>query len=193
VLDLAILSLGFMIHLWALPYTFKNLFFDSLVGIVQIGFGVTILATLSPASLIPSPLGLITGVGVGTACLGFQLLYNRGVKITKASLTRNFFLSQLLILCFFIPAEELFYRGVFLTRLSAIWGAFTAITITTALSSMIAVVSSRKPLYWAGSAIMGVLCGLGYYYSQSIWAPVLIHIGNDIGFEALNEPRDLFQ
>jgi membrane protease YdiL (CAAX protease family) len=193
VLDLVILSLGFMIHLWALPYTFKNLRFDALIGVVQIGFGATILATLSPSALLPSPMGLISGIGVGIACLGFQLLYYRGVKIRRADLTRSYFLSQLLILLFFIPAEEIFYRGVFFTRLWTIWGGLTAIVFTTALSTMITVVTSRKPLHWAGSAILGTLCGLGYYYTQSIWAPILIHLGNDIGFEALNEPRNLFQ
>jgi membrane protease YdiL (CAAX protease family) len=179
--------------MWALPYSFKNLFFDAIIGVVQLGFGFTILVYLSPLSLFPTPLGLITGAGVGIACFGFQLLYNRGVKLTRATLTKSFFLSQLLILLFFIPAEEIFYRGVFFTRLTAIWGGFTAIVLTTALSSMVAVVSSRKPLHWMGSAVMGVLCGMGLYYSQSIWAPILIRIGNEIGFEALNEPRNLFQ
>jgi len=49
VLDLVILSLGFLIHLWALPYSFKNLFIDSLVRLVQLGFGVAILVTLVTA------------------------------------------------------------------------------------------------------------------------------------------------
>ena len=40
---------------------------------------------------------------------------------------------------------------------------------------------------------MGVLCGLGFYWSQSIWAPVLIHVLNDFGFVTLNERRDLFR
>jgi membrane protease YdiL (CAAX protease family) len=193
VLDLIVLSLGFMIHMWTLPYSFKNPLFDSAVSLVQLAFGVTILAYLSPGSLPPSPLGLITGAGVGAACLVFQLLYNRGVKVTRADMTRGYFLSQLVVLLFFIPAEEVFYRGVFFSRLEAIWGPFTAVAISTALSSMTAIVSSRKRLFWTGSAVLGVLCGLGYYYSKSIWAPVLIHIGNDVGYEALNEPRRLFQ
>jgi membrane protease YdiL (CAAX protease family) len=192
-LDLIILSLGFMIHLWTLPYSFKNVLFDSFVGLVQLGFGLTVIASLSPGSLQPTSTGLITGAGVGAACLGFQLLYNRGIRISRAKMTRGYFLSQLLILLFFIPAEEAFYRGVFFPRLEAIWGPLTAVLISTALSSMTTIVSSRKRLLWMGSAVLGVLCGLGYYYSRSIWAPVLIHIGNDIGFEVLNEPRDLFQ
>jgi membrane protease YdiL (CAAX protease family) len=192
-LDLIILSLGFMIHMWTLPYSFKNVLVDSIVSLVQLGFGITILAYISPGALPPTPVGLITGAGVGAACFGFQLLYNRGVRVTRADMTRGYFLSQLLILLFFIPAEEVFYRGVFFSRLEAIWGPFTAVVIATALSSMTAIVSSRKRLLWTGSAVLGVLCGLGYYYSQSIWAPVLIHIGNDVGFEALNEPRRLFQ
>ena len=192
-LDLVILSLGFLIHLWALPYSFKNLFIDSIVRLVQLGFGVAILVTLDPHVLRPSPFGLITGLGVGVACFAFQIVWNRGVQLRAAALTRSFIASQLLILFFHIPAEEMFYRGVFFTLLSAIWGPFTALVISTALSTMIAVVSSRTPIKWLGSGLVGVLCGLGYYWSQSIWAPVLIHILNDCGFDTLNEQRNLFE
>ena len=190
--DLVILSLGFMIHLWALPYSFKNVLFDSIVGLVQLGFGFTILFYGSPASLLPTPTGLITGAGIGAACFVFQLLYNRGVKIKRSDLTRKFLVSQLILLLFFVPAEEVFYRGVFFNRLASIWGTTTAVLLATSLSTMITVVSSRKPLYWLGSAVMGVLCCLGFYYSRSIWAPILIHIGNDIGFRTLNDPKSLF-
>jgi membrane protease YdiL (CAAX protease family) len=193
VLDLVILSLGFLIHLWALPYSFKNLFIDSLVRFVQLGFGVAILITLDPRVLLPSPFGLITGLGVGVACFAFQIVWNKGVRLRAASLTRGFIASQLLILFFHVPAEEMFYRGVFFTLLSAIWGPFTALVISTALSTMIAVVSSRKPIKWLGSGLVGVLCGLGYYWSQSIWAPMLIHILNDFGFDTLNEQRNLLE
>jgi len=193
VLDLVILSLGFLIHLWALPYSFKNLFIDSIVRLVQLGFGVAILVTLDPRVMLPSPFGFITGLGVGVACFAFQIVWNKGVQLRAAALTRSFIASQLLILFFHIPAEEMFYRGVFFTLLSAIWGPFTALVISAALSTMIAVVSSRKPIKWLGSGLVGVLCGLGYYWSQSIWAPVLIHILNDCGFDTLNEQRNLFE
>ncbi|HYW82901.1 MAG TPA: CPBP family intramembrane glutamic endopeptidase, partial [Spirochaetia bacterium] len=146
-----------------------------------------------PHVLLPSPFGLVTGLGVGVACFAFQIVWNEGVRLRAAALTRSFIASQLLILFFHIPAEEMFYRGVFFTLLSAIWGPFTALVISTALSTMIAVVSSRKPIKWLGSGLVGVLCGLGYYWSQSIWAPVLIHILNDCGFDTLNEQRNLFE
>ena len=157
-LDLVILSLGFLIHLWALPYSFKNLFIDSVVRLVQLGFGVAILVTLYPHVLLPSPFGLITGLGVGVACFTFQIVWNKGVRLRAASLTRSFIASQLMILFFHIPAEEIFYRGVFFTLLSAIWGPFTALVISTALSTMIAVVSSRKPIKWLGSGLVGRAC-----------------------------------
>jgi membrane protease YdiL (CAAX protease family) len=192
VFDLLILSLGFMIHLWALPYSFKNILFDSIVSLVQLGFGFVILFYGSPSSLLPSAPGLIGGAGIGVACFVFQLLFNRGVKITRSDLNRRFFLSQLVLLFFFVPAEEAFYRGVFFSRLASIWGVSAAVLLSTSLSTMFTVVSSRKPLYWAGSAVMGVLCCLGFYYSGSIWTPILIHIGNDIGFQTLNERRSLF-
>jgi membrane protease YdiL (CAAX protease family) len=193
VLDLVILSLGFLIHLWALPYSFKNLFIDSIVRLVQLGFGVAILITLDPHVFLLSAFGLITGVGVGLACFTFQIVWNMGVRLRTASLTKSFLASQLMILFFHIPAEEIFYRGVFFTLLNAIWGPFTALMISTALSTMIAVVASRKQIKWLGSGLVGLLCGLGYYWSQSIWAPVLIHVLNDFGFDTLNEQRNLFE
>jgi membrane protease YdiL (CAAX protease family) len=193
VLDLVIFSLAFMIHMWALPYSFKNVLFDSVVKVVQIGFSIAILVSLSPAVLSPTPAALITGAGVGVACLAFQLLYNKGVRAAGKKFTRRLFLSQLMILLFFLPAEELFYRGLIFTRLAAVWGPFTALLISTALSTMVTIVSTRKPLYWTGSALMGLLCGLGCYFTQSVWAPLLTHILNDLGFETLQEPRDVFQ
>jgi membrane protease YdiL (CAAX protease family) len=193
VLDLVILTLAFLIHMWALPYSFKNLLFDAIVRIIQIGFSFTILLTLSPSALLPTPAALITGLGVGAACFGFQLLLNRGIRVRNTPFTRQILLSQLMILLFYLPAEEMFYRGVIFTRLASIWGPFTAVILATALSTMLTVVTSRRPLWWAGSAVMGLLCGLGCYYTQSIWAPILIHVMNDVGFETLQEPRNLFQ
>ncbi len=192
-LDLVILSLGFMIHLWALPYSFKNLVFDTIVRIVQLGFGVTILVYLDPAVFLPSAIGLITGAGVGATCLVFQIMWNRGIRLRAETITKSFIASQFLILLFQVPTEEIFYRGVFFTLLSAIWGPFTALLISAALSAMIAVVSSRRRILWLGSGLVGLLCGLGYYWSRSIWAPVLIHVLNDLGFVTLNEQRDLFR
>jgi membrane protease YdiL (CAAX protease family) len=193
VLDLVILSLAFMIHVWALPYSFKNLLFDCIIRVVQIGFSLAILFSLSPATLTPTLPALLTGTSVGAACLAFQLVYNKGARAAGKRITRQVFLSQLMILLFFLPAEELFYRGMVFTRLASIWGPFTALLISTALSTMVIVVSTRKPLYWTGAALMGLLCGLGCYYTGSIWAPIVTHVLNDLGFETLQEPRNLFQ
>ena len=182
-----------MVHMWAMPYSFKNLLFDSVVRLVQLGFGVSILVFLRPSALLPGPLGLYTGFGVGAACLAFQLLYSRGVRLRGRDLTGSFIASQAMILLFQVPAEEIFYRGVFFTLLSAAWGPLTGLLLSAALSMMITVVSSRRQILWLGSGLMGILCGLGYYWSQCIWTPVLIHVLNDVGFVTLNEKRNLFQ
>ena len=192
-LDLVILSLGFMIHMWALPYSFKTILFDTIVRLAQAGFGVTILLQLDPGTLVPSTVGLITGGGVGLACFFFQLVWNRGIALRRSDITRSFVASQLLILLFQVPVEELFYRGVFFTVLAAIWGPFTALLLSAALSTMITVVSSRRTIVWVGSGLMGVLCGLGFYWSQCIWAPILIHTLNDLGYVSLNEMRNVFE
>jgi membrane protease YdiL (CAAX protease family) len=192
VLDLAILSVGLLIHMFALPYSFKNLVFDSIVRLAQLAFGASILFFLQPQALLPTPAGLITGTGVGVAFLLFQMLWNRELLRRKLALSRRFIASQLLILLFQVPSEEIFYRGVFFTVLAAIWGPFTALVISAAMSTMIAVVSSRKPVNWLGAGLLGVFCCMGFYWSQSIWAPVLIHVLNDFGSVTLGEKRDIF-
>ena len=192
-LDLVILTLGLMIHMWALPYSFKNLLIDSIVRVAQLAFGIIILVFLNPSVFIPTPTGLMMGVGVGIACFLFQLLWSRGVRLRKSGITRSFVSSQLLILLFQVPTEEIFSRGVFFTLLAAIWGPFTALVISGALSTMLTIVSSRKQITWLGAGLLGLLCCLGYYWSQCIWAPVLIHVLNDVGFDTLNEQRNLFE
>jgi membrane protease YdiL (CAAX protease family) len=192
-LDLVVLSLGMLIHMWALPYSFKNLFFDSIVRVVQLGYGITILAALQPAMLRPNGRGFLAGVGVGTACMLFHIFWNRGSLLKAETIRRPFILSQTMLLFFHAPAEELFYRGVFFTVLAAIWGPFTALVITTALSTMVVVVSSRRTGLWLESAFVGALGCLGYYWSQSIWTAVLIRILNDVGFVTLTEQRNIFE
>jgi membrane protease YdiL (CAAX protease family) len=193
VLDIVILSLGLLIHMWALPYSFKNLLIDSVVRVVQLGFGLTILLVMNKGAFLPSPGGLMVGFGVGVACLGFQLLWHRGVKLRRADITRPFVASQALILLFQVPGEEIFYRGVFFTYVATIWGPFTALVFSAALSTMITVVGTRRQINWLGASLMGLLCCLGFYWSQCIWAPVLIHVLNDIGFDTLNERRNLLE
>jgi membrane protease YdiL (CAAX protease family) len=193
VLDLVILSLGLLIHMWALPYSFKNLFIDSIVRIVQLGYGITILAAMQPSMLLPNGLGLLTGGGVGVACMLFHVLWNRGALLKADKVNRRFVLSQVVLLCFHAPSEELFYRGVFFTMLAVIWGPFTAVVISTALSTMVVVVSSRRQGLWLESAFVGALGCLGYYWSQSIWTAVLIRVLNDVGFVTLTEQRNIFE
>jgi hypothetical protein len=65
--------------------------------------------------------------------------------------------------------------------------------VSASLTTMIAVVSSRRQLLWLGAGLLGTLCCLGYYWSQCIWAPVLIHVLNDAGFVTLSEQRNLFK
>ena len=191
-IDLIVLSVGLLLHMWALPYSFKNFFIDTVVRVAQLGFGLFILARTSAAALLPTPLGLMTGIGVGAACFVFQLFWNRDRPHDRAPLSRALVGSQVVILLFHVPTEEVFYRGVFFVSLTAIWGPFTALVLSTALSTMVTVVSSRRQLYWLGSGIMGVLCCLGYYWSQSLWTPVLTRVLNDVGYVTLTEQRNLF-
>ncbi len=191
--DLVILSLGLLIHMWALPYSFKNLLLDTVVRVVQVAYAISILVMAQPTWLRPTGLGLLTGAGVGVACLLFHVFWNWGSLLRKEKITRRFLASQALLLAFHAPSEELFYKGVFFTVLAGIWGPFTAVIATTALSAMVVVVSSRRTGLWLESAFVGALACLGYYWAQCIWTPVLIRSLNDVGFVTLTEQRNLFE
>ncbi len=182
-----------MIHMWALPYTFKNFFIDSMVRVVQLGFSLILLVALHPTVLQPVRVGLLAGAGVGAACMLFHIFWNRGSLLKVRTIDRSFLASQAVLLLFHAPTEELFYRGVFFTILDSIWGPLTALVISTALSAMIAVVSSRRQGLWRESAFVGLLCCLGYYWTQCVWAAVLIRMLNDLGFVTLTEQRNIFK
>ncbi|HUJ73289.1 MAG TPA: CPBP family glutamic-type intramembrane protease [bacterium] len=190
--DLVILSLGLLIHMWALPYSFKNLLFDSIVRVAQVAFALAILVSRQPGALFPGGIALLMGAGVGAACLLFHVVWNWGSLLKREKITRRFALSQAILLLFHAPSEELFYKGVFFAVLLPIWGAFTAVVITTALSVMVVVVSSRRTDRWVESAFVGALCCLGFYWSQCIWTPVLMRVLNDVGYVTLTEQRDIF-
>lgn len=191
-LDIVILSVGFMIHMWTLPYPFKDWKADTVIRIIQITFGLTILITFSRSALNFNVRTCIAGFGVGFACFLFHIVYNQGIRLTAKEITPRFLLSQVLILGVQIPAEEFLYRGVFFTVLNNLWGPGTALIFSTALSIMLWVTTSRNPLYWLGAAIVGIFCGLGYYYSGNIWSSVLIRALSDIGLVTLNEKRSYF-
>lgn len=187
-----ILSLGFLVHMWAFPYPFKNLLFDNLVRLVQLAFGAIIVAILDERFLMPNPMALAAGFGVGFACFLFQIFYHKGFRLRRKDLTASYVASQAIILFFHVPAEEVLYRGLFFLVLSNLWGSFTAIVLSTALSGMIMVASSRRPVDWIGSVLMGALCGMGCYYTHSLWAPLLIHMANELGGACLQGVKDLF-
>ena len=190
--DLVILSLGLLIHMWALPYSFKNFFFDSIVRVVQVGFAVAIVVTRQPSAFQPAGIGLLMGAGVGLACMLFHIFWNWGSLLRREKVTRRFVLSQVVLLLFHAPSEELFYKGVFFAVLLPIWGGFTAAVITTALSAMVVVVSSRRTGRWVESAFVGALCCLGYYWSQCIWTPIVMRVLNDVGYVTFTEQKNLF-
>ena len=192
-LDIVVLSIGLMIHMWSLPYPFKTVRFDLVVRVFQILFGLAVLSTADRGALQIDTQSLIAGFGVGSACLVSHIIINRGIKLRPRDLRLDFISSQLIILGIQIPAEELLYRGVFFTVLNNLWGPGTALVFSASLSTMIYVATWRKPLYWGGAALVSILCGLGYYYSGSVWSPVLIHILNDIGYVTLHEKRNLFR
>jgi len=179
--------------MWALPYSFKNLLLEEIVRVLQLAFGLAILVMAQRPALNATATAILTGAGVGMACLLFHVFWNWGALLRREKLTRRFLASQALLLLFHAPSEELFYKGVFFTVLVTIWGPFTAVVITTALSAMVVVVSSRRTGLWLESAFVGALGCLGYYWSQCIWTPVLIRTLNDVGFVTLTEQRNLFE
>jgi len=192
-LEIIILSLGFMIHLWSFPYPFKNYKFDLFISGVQAAFSIPILIKVTPYIWQFSSISLITGLSIGTACFLFHILYNRGVRLKLSDLSFKFLISQIVIFAIHIPAEELLYRGIFFAIPDSIWGPLVAITLSTSLSAMLYVARWRKPLYWFGAVFIGFFCGMAFYYTQSIWTAIIIHILNDFGYVTLNEKKNIFE
>ena len=192
-LEIIVLSLGFMIHLWSFPYPFKNYKFDLFIAVIQASFSIPILIKVTPHIWQFSSISLITGLSIGTACLLFHIVYNRGIRLKISDISFNFILSQIVVFAIQIPAEELLYRGIFFAIPENIWGTLVALTLSTSLSAMLYVARWRKPLYWFGAVLIGFFCGLAFYYTKSIWTAIIIHILNDFGYLTLNEKKNIFE
>ncbi|GEM_PF-3128803 len=191
-LEIVILTLAFVLHMWSFPYPFKSVRFEFVLRLIEILFSLSVIGRLFPRSLQIDRIALLTGVLVGIACLIFHIVYNRGIKLKKRDFSKSFVLSQIFILFLQIPSEEFLYRGVFFSIINGMWGTGAAMVISVALSSMIYIATWRRPLYWTGATLVSFFCALGIYYTGSIWTAVLIHILNDIGYVTLNERKNIF-
>ena len=180
-LELTILALAFMLHMWSFPYPFKNNKIEIVIRTIQIIFSILIIYNLYPNTLKITNQTLLTGLLVGVALLTFHLMYNRGVKVKLSQITMSFILSHLILFFIIIPAEEFLYRGIFFQVLFSLWGAKTAVLLSVSLSTMIYITIWRKPLYWIGAGLVSTFSALAFYYTGSIWAPIILHILNDLG------------
>ncbi len=179
-LEITILSLAFMLHMWSFPYPFKTLKIEIVIRIIQIIFSITIMYKLYPASLTINPVSVTVGILIGMAMLIFHLIYNRGIKVNKHPISYSFILSHLLLLVI-IPAEELLYRGIFFQILLQLWGIKIALLLSVPLSTMIYITIWRKPLYWLGAGLVNTFSSLAFYYTGNIWASIILHLLNELG------------
>jgi membrane protease YdiL (CAAX protease family) len=71
--------------------------------------------------------------------------------------------------------EELFFRGIFYQWLRDRWGIWAGIII----SGLIFGALHGEPSVAGAAAVLGMLLAWVYEHSQSLWAPVLIHVINN--------------
>ncbi len=180
-----------MLHMWSFPYPFKNNRIEITIRTIQIIFSIPIIYKLYPDSLKLDNQILLTGLLVGIALLNFHLVYNRGIKLKGHQITKSFIISHLFLFSIIIPAEEFLYRGIFFQVLFYLWGAKPAVLISVSLSTMIYITIWRKPLYWMGAGLVSTFSALAIYFTGSIWAPIILHILNDLGI-TLVEGKNAF-
>lgn len=72
-------------------------------------------------------------------------------------------------------AEELFFRGVLYNFLRERWGVWFSVLVSSLIFGVV-----HGHIAVAGTAfLLGIILGLVYEYSQSMWAPVIVHAINN--------------
>lgn len=72
-------------------------------------------------------------------------------------------------------AEELFFRGVLYSWLRP----FAGLIITVGISGFLFGLAHLDFLMVVGNTVMGIVLGLSFEYSRSLWVPIIIHFVNN--------------
>jgi|GEM_PF-1978966 len=71
--------------------------------------------------------------------------------------------------------EELVFRGTLQTWMTQRFGVVAAVLVSGTLFGL----AHIDPLQATANTILGIVMGIAYYYSRSLWIPILIHFTNN--------------
>jgi len=81
----------------------------------------------------------------------------------------------------FLAAYEFFFRGILLFGLAEVYGVITAILISTALTVLLHVFTSKKEML--GCVPFGIVLGVLCISSNAVWPAVILHISLSLSYE----------
>jgi hypothetical protein len=141
---------------------------------------------------------LILGISLGAIMLslGFVLLLLLGeIKIVSSTLAINEILLLLLLYLAVAVSEEMLFRGYILNNLmKSVPKIFALLIASISFSLMHFANSSYSWLSFLNLILAGLLLGLPYIYTQSLWFPITLHFswnffqGAVLGFRVSGNP-----
>lgn len=161
------------VYLFSMAGTFMVIWlfmrFIDRMPLVSLGFG-------SQNILRDVLIGLVTGVVLIVA--GFLLLTATGqLHIDSISFNATDFLLNLLLFICVAVTEETFGRGYILGNLMASMNRYVALAVSALLFSLMHLANPHVTFLSMTNIFMaGVLLGLPYIFTRSLWLPIALHL-----------------
>lgn len=159
---------------------------------VCVGLGLTGLALIAPQWLSLSWDALRAGILTGLTVLVLQVVVGGGVHLRRSDLSPGLLRTSALIYLLELPSEEFLYRGLIFSGALQLWGLGPALAISTAAFIALHLATWRDARVWVGAACLGLLCALIVHSAGSIWAGIIVHDLNNLGFLTLVNRRNIF-
>ncbi len=152
------------------------------------GMGVASVVVLPPVAATRVDAGFALAVGLASGLLlylgtlGFVAVATRSVRFRRAvasiygeAAEVSVATSLVLSLAVMVPAEELFWRGLFQAHLDAAWSAAAAAVVAW-LAYVLANLASRRPPIVAGALVAGALWAVLAAWSGGVLASFASHM-----------------
>ena len=142
---------------------------------------VIVLAAVFPTTIVSTPMFVLANDAWTSFCEGIPALeaFNEqsSVMMMVEQYFRNGSLALLLFFLAVVPAvgEEFVFRGVIGRGLTARWGIFAGVLITSCLFAFV----HLYPPHIVAVLPIGIMMHLVYLATRSLWAPVLFHFSNN--------------
>ena len=154
--------------------------------------GIALIYFMDRSYLSLNMNAVLFGSAIGILFLVLHLIISGGVKLKFAEVSRGLIKTSILMYVIELPAEEFLYRGIILVSAIVIFNPVISITLSSLLFLLLHLKTWDNKFVWFGSLLLAVTCGVVTYITKSIWAAVIIHNLNDLGFMTLVNKRDVF-